>query len=1299
MLAGVICARFLNALRQSIKVRNWITSAQYLHSINNFIDSGSEETGTILSAPVSGFWPTASISQTSKGLRAFEEYLRYGYEYLTKLNECNDPRIALEHAILRVSSPTLKLSLNQKNIPLSALVPSARLLVQLFSSHKEANLLHRLENFKRVGLGEIFNCIDNLQYGNFRGNSTIPDYLKLKDNVDVVRFTNQFNHYCLTNNVAPYIDELYTSFNNTSLFPEDVEHFIKFLNSILNSDEELATVISEAPRLSEYEIEPEPIPLPKDKHLNTIIEAAETWVSKDILVDLTEYLYEAMNLRLRNLLQGCIQRAGFHMKSSYAILGCASWGRNTALPYSEIKLIIVTEFSSTKVAQEVSNFIQELSYQCEQVGFPRPNEPIQYGDPVELFRSFVNVPGDAPKLMKLCEIWDTSFIGGNHHLGRQFKHTVSAIVQAKSQLIFQPRAQQFVQSMMQQVKHQVQKYNAEIVQREDSKNVVDTRQLCIVLAKVLNFLSLYYDVTSETVWERATKLHQTTSISKSIYLQIVAISNLAHYYFLRAQLYYRNNSGMVYQKNSSNTGSAEQGKFIVQNFDHWDMLQYGVYTLLPKLGDLLFLFAYWLEDPKGENPLLGTLKSSDLADLYHHQAGYYYKDDHLDWNQVYENCQNFMELCEPAQVTYIRKQLQESEIAYDQEGYFFSILEDSLRSMGHALNIPDWDFVKQSNPFLGLIPNGYISICREMIPRVIDQLTDLSRALQSRNLHDCIPELEEHIRTLCDTTTEIRTSKLLIISLAHFIVVLHIWPDREFSRSTISSLCAQLLVPNVANPEHLGLILNCVSQLVPVLNSSLACYDISTNPWLITQVQNSMQNNRGLRVSSAIKQNELNQILLDMSTPKVRSVVKGKGKNLNDEIEIQWVRNSLQYEPPGEDIDPSQEQVYKQYLKPEIVQYIFPKKRMVFDPDHPCRVTEGNRFVIPLKVGSKSVHIKAYPELPGVHVAIDSLFRRISGNSASATLTRFYRGKTDNAHPVLVSKTIPGRSLFTWMQRRDNMVTLEASLCPIAFTFKVLETLLINPEDDKPDNFIVEPFTSAAGKTLYRIISIDTDHAFAVPILRDKTTGKETVNVKTAIFCLNKMKETLNEEAVLTFLQLDPFETLLDWLKCLAEYQAYITGSKYTTALFSKDEQMENLKSGFSLRGLIKKKEKEETACVVPLDFHPKLIAALYRRFVNLQEVLRKDMQQPSPELTHIKLVSLIEPRLASFYANLLSTHETAAERWEALPTNYVKIPPAVTVQPLRRDSLPTPMRAEPEEAVSLSRTITIGYGNYSTLR
>jgi hypothetical protein len=749
---------------------------------------------------------------------------------------------------------------------------------------------------------------------------------------------------------------------------------------------------------------------------------------------------------------------------------------------------------------------------------------------------------------------------------------------------------------------------------------------------------------------------------------------------------------MVYENNLASGG--EQGKFIVQNALHWKILHYSVFKLLPQLGDLLNGFASWLDSPKGINPLLSSIFSRDLAELFFKHISHHYKDEHLDWFLVYEHCDNFLEICEQDQFLLVQKIADEAEKSYDQEGYFFSILEDCLRSLSHQLGFAEWDFDRIANPFIDNGSNGFVSICKAMFPLLIGNLTNHYRALLRRNLDDSIPQLEEHIKTCCDTNSHVRTSKSLIKSTMYTIVVLHLWDDREFARSSLSSFCTQLLAPKVADPQHLLMMTDFVGKLTPILNQTLGEYGVSPNPYLLRQMHSTMLNNKGVRLGSTLKQAELNQVLFDLSVPRLKTQLKGK-KPLSDEIEIQWVRNSLQCDTREFLDDPSQEQIFRQFLKANIVKEIFPNKMMVFDPDHPKRVTEGTRFVMPIQVdANRSVHLKAYPELPSVHIAIDNLFRRISGNSASATLTRFYRGKNASSHPVLISKTIPGRTLFAWMQTRETILELEQSLCPIAFSFKVLETLLVNPEDDKPDNFIVEPFIGATGKTLHRIISVDTDHAFGVPILRD-SAGKEIVNVKTAVFCLSKMSELLNEEAVLTFLQLDPFETLLDWLKSLSEYQAYITGSKYTVPLFSKEEQINCLKyQGFSIRGLLGGKKKDH-ASVLPLDFHPKLIGALYRRFVNLQEVLRKDIQQPTPQLTHIKLVSLIEPRLAAFYENLLNTYDNAAHRWENLPTNYIKLPmPSSNISMGRRESMPSPSRSE-ENFNSLSKTITIGYGNY----
>ena len=51
----------------------------------------------------------------------------------------------------------------------------------------------------------------------------------------------------------------------------------------------------------------------------------------------------------------------------------------------------------------------------------------------------------------------------------------------------------------------------------------------------------------------------------------------------------------------------------------------------------------------------------------------------------------------------------------------------------------------------------------------------------------------------------------------------------------------------------------------------------------------------------------------------------------------------------------------------------------------------------------------------------------------------------------------------------------------------ILTAMLINPEDDKPDNYIVMPVNTPDGLR-YRLVCVDNDHAFVEPFLKEAKT-------------------------------------------------------------------------------------------------------------------------------------------------------------------------------------------------------------------
>src|SRR3546814_17373555 len=99
----------------------------------------------------------------------------------------------------------------------------------------------------------------------------------------------------------------------------------------------------------------------------------------------------------------------------------------------------------------------------------------------------------------------------------------------------------------------------------------------------------------------------------------------------------------------------------------------------------------------------------------------------------------------------------------------------------------------------------------------------------------------------------------------------------------------------------------------------------------------------------------------------------------------------------------------------------------------------------------------------------------------------------------------------------------------------MMGTLLMAPEDGKPDNYIMEPFT----KGYYRIIAIDNDHNLADPLAKEVVVNrlKFCPQVKSILYCLDQIHDTIHPKIHQTLQYINFFEKLYECLVMLVGYQ------------------------------------------------------------------------------------------------------------------------------------------------------------------
>jgi HEAT repeat protein len=291
-----------------------------------------------------------------------------------------------------------------------------------------------------------------------------------------------------------------------------------------------------------------------------------------------------------------------------------------------------------------------------------------------------------------------------------------------------------------------------------------------------------------------------------------------------------------------------------------------------------------------------------------------------------------------------------------------------------------------------------------------------------------------------------------------------------------------------------------------------------------------------------------------------------------------------------------------------------------------CLITEG------VTVG---LHLKENPELLGREMMVHYLAKNLFGHITPAVaLWRFSKEegifkKTKISYPVLASRSIVGSNLKEALEHHpDQLQNLDHE----SFSEALVLALLINPEDGRGDNYILQPFTMN-NKTRYRIISIDNDHAFVRPLKLDKEgqeiEGPQGLQVKTILYCLNEMQMPLYPRVRERLLKIDAHQLLDTWLQDLEVAQ------KQTDRLFKAEEKARLKAAGIHL----------------DIEFKPSIVLDLYEKLLRVQTLLTK-----LPESSGLTLLRYTIPSLSLRYITAFEQYSTVMERFNALTKGCFEI-------------------------------------------
>ncbi|MBW8308661.1 MAG: hypothetical protein K0M45_03310, partial [Candidatus Paracaedibacteraceae bacterium] len=291
--------------------------------------------------------------------------------------------------------------------------------------------------------------------------------------------------------------------------------------------------------------------------------------------------------------------------------------------------------------------------------------------------------------------------------------------------------------------------------------------------------------------------------------------------------------------------------------------------------------------------------------------------------------------------------------------------------------------------------------------------------------------------------------------------------------------------------------------------------------------------------------------------------------------------------------------------------------RQLSDPRH--QVTKEPREVWFVQDQAHKVFIKFYPALVGLEESIGELTRNTIGFGAPhGELFRFPDGR-----PAWVSQEIPGQTL-SWVLS-NNPKQLD-QLDPVSVTKMILMAMLVNPEDGKPENYIMEPLPESG---LYRLTSPDNDQALVPAFVKSKPQAASlfrnqeiVVQVKTILYCLDMMNQPIPEETRQAFLKIDSLDIMRGWLERVQKH------SKRYEALYSDTQEKWNIFN-----------QKE---CFLGVAFQKGTVSHLYSKWERLQDYLA----QNNIKLTPLELLSKLEPRLANRYREAFYQKSTVWDRF-----------------------------------------------------
>lgn len=319
-------------------------------------------------------------------------------------------------------------------------------------------------------------------------------------------------------------------------------------------------------------------------------------------------------------------------------------------------------------------------------------------------------------------------------------------------------------------------------------------------------------------------------------------------------------------------------------------------------------------------------------------------------------------------------------------------------------------------------------------------------------------------------------------------------------------------------------------------------------------------------------------------------------------------------------------------LKPKVAEKLFDSQGQWRPKDEKV---SGRHKVFPVEIDNQHFWIKAYPELPAMEWIVHQLDRRLGiFGTPRFEVVKFHHGNQTSC--ALVSEHIIGSTLRSVIKNEPEMLE---KLEFVSFARTLLRVLLINPEDDKDDDYILE--TQPNGQL--HLKRIDNERAFFEPLVEEDGSflfKKTTLQVKSIVYCLEQMRQNWPRESGIQVL-------LKEWQKIdfIALLQDLFEQATQTHTAWCKLFSLEEIRHHFQLpdpdKGLI--------LMCIPSELTTEIIdrITILKKSLKLAtkpKILAETKKSTPYSLSGLTLLHDTQPKLGEYYGRAHSASLTLQE-------------------------------------------------------